>query len=195
MSSTSRDGGVNYLGFNNGIWTSGTRQQDKVHWLWLAQEPFVYTKWDTLFGEPNNGTGNEECLQVINNGTTTDWNDIACNRLFYPLCEKQSAAWLSIFFHCILGVKNIGINNAIWISGNRRQDKVHWVWLTQEALVYTSWDLVFHEPNNATGDEECVSIISNNGTVTTWNDIACNRLFYPLCEKQICCSGCNCGCS
>uniref|UniRef100_A0A6P7FKT5 C-type lectin mannose-binding isoform-like n=1 Tax=Diabrotica virgifera virgifera TaxID=50390 RepID=A0A6P7FKT5_DIAVI len=81
--------GVNYLGFNNGIWTSGTRQQDKVHWLWLAQEPFVYTKWDTLFGEPNNGTGNEECLQVINNGTTTDWNDIACNRLFYPLCEKQ----------------------------------------------------------------------------------------------------------
>ncbi|XP_050499160.1 C-type lectin lectoxin-Enh4-like isoform X1 [Diabrotica virgifera virgifera] len=122
---------------------------------------------------------------------------LACQLVGMRLVSIQSQAKneeISAFIRTS-GVKNIGINNAIWISGNRRQDKVHWVWLTQEALVYTSWDLVFHEPNNATGDEECVSIISNNGTVTTWNDIACNRLFYPLCEKQICCSGCNCGCS
>ncbi|XP_050499159.1 C-type lectin mannose-binding isoform-like [Diabrotica virgifera virgifera] len=92
------------------------------------------------------------------------------------------------------GVNYTSFDNGIWTSGNRLQDKVHWLWLAQEPPVYTNWDTLFHEPNNATGDEECIQVI-NNGTSTNWNDIACKRLFYPLCEKQICCSGCNCGCS
>ncbi|CAG9830398.1 unnamed protein product [Diabrotica balteata] len=79
-----------------------------------------------------------------------------------------------------------GIENAIWTAGNRLQDEVHWRWLRQEPVVYTNW--LNGEPNNATGDEKCLSVVFYGNT--GWNDIACNRTYHPLCEKQICCSSC-----
>ncbi|CAG9830396.1 unnamed protein product [Diabrotica balteata] len=81
--------GVNYDSYENAIWTSGNRLQDKVNWFWLAREPVKFTNWDTQNKEPNNSGGNEECISIYKNGAVTVWNDIACNREYYPLCEKN----------------------------------------------------------------------------------------------------------
>ncbi|XP_028136782.1 perlucin-like [Diabrotica virgifera virgifera] len=81
--------GVNYDSYDTAIWTSGNRLQDKVNWFWLAREPVRFTNWDTRYNEPNNYGGNEECISILKDGAITTWNDIACNREFYPLCEKS----------------------------------------------------------------------------------------------------------
>jgi cysteine-rich repeat protein len=52
------------------------------HFVWSTAEPFSYTSWKP--SEPNNGTGNEYCVWMGNNGL---WDDDACTDSFLTLCE------------------------------------------------------------------------------------------------------------
>ena len=47
----------------------GYKQNDE--WHWLTAEPFDFTSWNT--GEPNNGGGQEDCVQFLSSNGT--WND------------------------------------------------------------------------------------------------------------------------
>ncbi|XP_028129359.1 C-type lectin mannose-binding isoform-like [Diabrotica virgifera virgifera] len=120
------------------------------------------------------------------------WSDaiIACQAVGMSLVSIQSQAKQDeiINYLEVRKVNYTGLDNSIWISGNRRLDKVKWFWLAVEPIIYTNF--LPGEPNNSGGNEECLTVVYSGRP--GWNDIACSSKFYPLCEKEICCAGCNC---
>ena len=58
--------GVIWIGFND--------EAQEGNFVWYDQAPITYTNWAA--NEPNNAAGNENCTQILPNGT---WNDLNCN--------------------------------------------------------------------------------------------------------------------
>ena len=65
----------------------GTDEGHEGTFTWITGEPFGLAKWSP--GEPNNAGGNENYLEVFNNGC---WNDIPANIKRGFIVEKESTA-------------------------------------------------------------------------------------------------------
>jgi len=72
---------------------------------WLDLHPLGYTNWAP--NEPNNVGNKERCTEIYANGK---WNDVACNRRRYAICEKVTSHRVSEY---------IGVYKATsWFKGN-----------------------------------------------------------------------------
>ena len=65
----------------------------------------------------------------------------------------------------------------VWLGGHQPNPAdppaVGWVWVTGEPFVYTNWDPIDPEPNDAGGDEHLLGMwgpVSPHGPLGTWND-------------------------
>lgn len=61
---------------------------------------------------------------------------------------------------------------AYWLGGTDAQSEGTWHWLTGETFTYTSWGP--GEPNNANGNENCLSVINDSNM--HWNDLSTDSL-------------------
>lgn len=57
-------------------------------WVWPDGTSASFTNWNG--GEPNNGGGNEDCME-FNAATGMSWNDINCGNSRVGVCENPSA--------------------------------------------------------------------------------------------------------
>ena len=64
------------------MWVGGER--DDADFIWTGSGKLLeYTNWKE--NEPNNYGGNEECMEVRENG---EWNDVRCSMALPYICEK-----------------------------------------------------------------------------------------------------------
>ncbi|MBW1786463.1 MAG: hypothetical protein JRK53_07570, partial [Deltaproteobacteria bacterium] len=66
------------------VWLGGTDEADEGNWRWITGESFVWAEsntngwgWDSQYGEPNGGTG-ENCMDYDDGSVY--WNDTECER-------------------------------------------------------------------------------------------------------------------
>eukprot|EP00092_Neocalanus_flemingeri_P046978 GFUD01053058.1.p1 GENE.GFUD01053058.1~~GFUD01053058.1.p1 ORF type:complete len:171 (+),score=17.36 GFUD01053058.1:62-574(+) len=78
-------------GFINGIattdaWIGGFRILPAVSpfWAWVDGSTLSYTNWAS--GKPDNGGGNQNCVQMYTNGY---WDDVGCEVRKAYVCEKR----------------------------------------------------------------------------------------------------------
>ena len=75
------------LGGSYSLWIGGTDAGQEGTWSWVNGEPWSYSNWDVA--EPNSAYGNENSLEIANNGK---WNDNNSDRKFWFLCEWDSTS-------------------------------------------------------------------------------------------------------
>ena len=68
--------------FSYGYFIGMTDKIQERRWRWLDDTRLTYTNWNPR--EPNN-SGNEDCGSMFRNG---QWNDLACWRKTYYICER-----------------------------------------------------------------------------------------------------------
>ncbi|XP_018573083.1 macrophage mannose receptor 1-like [Anoplophora glabripennis] len=69
-----------------------------------------------------------------------------------------------------------GAEDNYWTSANKQSDG-KWVWWDNQLVTYTNW--AKGEPNNADKREFCLELYPDG----QWNDLACEREFYFICES------------
>jgi hypothetical protein len=76
------------LGFGNHLAWIGIEKTEGTWWLVNNEGLVGYTNWN--HGEPNNLGGNENCGDILRDGT---WNDLRCNytNFYYFVCETDAA--------------------------------------------------------------------------------------------------------
>uniref|UniRef100_A0A3P9MYA5 Ladderlectin-like n=1 Tax=Poecilia reticulata TaxID=8081 RepID=A0A3P9MYA5_POERE len=67
-------------------WIGGTNAQELTIWLWSDGSNFSYSDWCP--GEPNNGGGNQRCIQINYSGEKC-WDDMWCDHLQPSVCVKK----------------------------------------------------------------------------------------------------------
>uniref|UniRef100_I3JB01 C-type lectin domain-containing protein n=2 Tax=Oreochromis niloticus TaxID=8128 RepID=I3JB01_ORENI len=67
-------------------WIGGTNASGKHVWLWSDGSRFHYTHWCP--GEPNNGLGNQHCLQINYSGSKC-WDDVQCDSHRPSICARK----------------------------------------------------------------------------------------------------------
>ncbi|XP_052680779.1 lectin BRA-3-like [Crassostrea angulata] len=65
------------------LWVGASDLDREGMFQWINNNSLTFTHW--FPGEPNGG-GNEDCLQLCNNG---QWNDESCSNNENALCEKE----------------------------------------------------------------------------------------------------------
>lgn len=65
------------------LWIGASDQDREGLFQWVNNNSLAYTPW--FPGEPND-EGNEDCVQLCNNG---QWNDESCSVTDNALCEKE----------------------------------------------------------------------------------------------------------
>ncbi|XP_078392786.1 C-type lectin domain family 17, member A-like [Cetorhinus maximus] len=65
-------------------WIGLTDRESEGNWKWVDGTPVSFTRWEQ--GEPNNGSGNENCAIIRING----WNDVSCTDRLSFICEKRA---------------------------------------------------------------------------------------------------------
>ncbi|MCA9560290.1 MAG: hypothetical protein KC583_17195, partial [Myxococcales bacterium] len=79
---------VNQRGFGD-TWLGLNDRQNEGDWVWLDGTPVAYSHWDR--GEPNNGSGGEDCgLLMTRDGRDTQWDDRPCGRGYSYICEASA---------------------------------------------------------------------------------------------------------
>uniref|UniRef100_A0A8C9ZFB4 C-type lectin domain-containing protein n=1 Tax=Sander lucioperca TaxID=283035 RepID=A0A8C9ZFB4_SANLU len=71
-------------GANKVTWMGGFDSVQEGVWMWSDGSTFNYKHWGA--GEPSNGGGVENCLEMNYND---NWNDAPCNLIFPFLCSKK----------------------------------------------------------------------------------------------------------
>eukprot|EP00092_Neocalanus_flemingeri_P051027 GFUD01059185.1.p1 GENE.GFUD01059185.1~~GFUD01059185.1.p1 ORF type:complete len:185 (-),score=27.51 GFUD01059185.1:286-840(-) len=69
----------------NSAWIGGFRKPNDLtpFWAWIDGSSLDYTNWNV--GEPNDGYGAEDCVEIKDTGK---WNDIRCTNIKPYVCEK-----------------------------------------------------------------------------------------------------------
>lgn len=109
-----------------GLWKAGNTNGE---FRWLDQSPITYTHWDA--GEPNNGNGEEHCVQM--NRHRGAWNDANCGRTVAGyVCKKfpgedhtspaPTQPWEG---HCPEGWKLFG-NKCFLFKGDKDDVRTNW---------------------------------------------------------------------
>lgn len=70
---------------NNEAWIGGNDKSSENNWVWVDGGAWVYDNWRS--GEPNNGSGNEDCA-IIQGNQGGKWDDRPCAQTFRYLCER-----------------------------------------------------------------------------------------------------------
>ncbi|XP_077970679.1 uncharacterized protein LOC144425162 [Styela clava] len=68
------------------LWIGANAMDKSAGWKWTDGRPFNYKYWHS--GEPNNWTGDEECVEMYTYDGT--WNDNPCNYQRGVACKKNS---------------------------------------------------------------------------------------------------------
>ncbi|XP_020615528.1 macrophage mannose receptor 1-like isoform X2 [Orbicella faveolata] len=85
------------------MWIGLNDRIKQREFVWSDGTPFngsVYSNWRD--GEPNDWSGQEDCVELYNNG----WNDLACSRNHYYMCERPKGklscpdGWFPNGFSC-----------------------------------------------------------------------------------------------
>ncbi|XP_018577174.1 macrophage mannose receptor 1 [Anoplophora glabripennis] len=75
------------IGAGNNFWSSGSRLVDDKTWLWLSTgKKMKYTNWVST--QPDNSNNNERCIELAPENNGLYWNDLACEKSDYFICEK-----------------------------------------------------------------------------------------------------------
>ncbi|XP_056001586.1 uncharacterized protein LOC125654833 [Ostrea edulis] len=64
-------------------WIGGHDFLQESNWMWITDEVFNFTNWRA--GNPSNGNGNEDCLDLSFDG----WNDNTCSNILNYICERN----------------------------------------------------------------------------------------------------------
>lgn len=78
-------------GWQFGYWIFATSLVNNQTFYWLnSGRPLLYTKFNV--NEPNNVLGGENCLEILNVGTTKNfkWNDVPCHNKIKFICQSRS---------------------------------------------------------------------------------------------------------
>uniref|UniRef100_A0A3Q0SZJ6 C-type lectin domain-containing protein n=1 Tax=Amphilophus citrinellus TaxID=61819 RepID=A0A3Q0SZJ6_AMPCI len=67
-------------------WIGGSDAQQEGHWIWSDGTIFHYTNWCP--GEPNNLSGQQNCLQMNHSGGKC-WDDLSCYNELPSVCAKN----------------------------------------------------------------------------------------------------------
>lgn len=68
------------------LFLGGTDESNEGHWTWKhSGYPINIQFWAP--GEPNDKTGNEDCLHMRRDLSYGGWNDISCDTKFFYICE------------------------------------------------------------------------------------------------------------
>ncbi|XP_072389991.1 macrophage mannose receptor 1-like [Diabrotica undecimpunctata] len=68
------------------FWSSGYHKKKLGAWKWLSGETASFFSWAP--GEPNNGRGDEYCIEFKRTNTTMVWNDQPCEEKRMFVCER-----------------------------------------------------------------------------------------------------------
>uniref|UniRef100_H2YCR8 C-type lectin domain-containing protein n=1 Tax=Ciona savignyi TaxID=51511 RepID=H2YCR8_CIOSA len=72
-------------GLNN-VWVGLTDIRREGRWIWEGGLRLKTAESHWARGEPTNSKGIEDCVVALADGL---WNDVPCNLIFTPLCEKS----------------------------------------------------------------------------------------------------------
>jgi len=80
----------------------------------------------------------------------------------------------------------VNTNGRIWLGGSDDAEEGNWVWENSQLSfnqTYTNWDIQRRQPNDAQGNQNCLSYFFKNGT--EWDDDTCtsNHIAY-VCERE-----------
>ncbi|XP_028432920.1 type-2 ice-structuring protein isoform X1 [Perca flavescens] len=67
-------------------WIGGHDSPKNNVWFWSDGRPFSFTFW--CAGEPNNGYGNQDCIQM-NFGEHNCWDDVQCSIKLPSVCARN----------------------------------------------------------------------------------------------------------
>ncbi|KAJ8028507.1 E-selectin [Holothuria leucospilota] len=75
-----------------------------------------------------------------------------------------------------------------WLGAERVGDDFRWIANVRNGneepgLSYTNWKQ--NEPNNSSGDEDCIEINRGRAGAGTWNDLKCKRKISGVCKYSI----------
>ncbi|KAM6894296.1 ladderlectin-like isoform 1-T1 [Lycodopsis pacificus] len=71
---------------NGSTWIGGSDAEEEKEWFWSDGTLFSYMNW--CAGEPNNGGGNQHCLQM-NYSAGKCWDDVQCSTQKQSVCVKR----------------------------------------------------------------------------------------------------------
>ncbi|XP_062594565.1 perlucin-like [Saccostrea cucullata] len=78
-------------------------------------------------------------------------------------------------------IKKREANGQAWLGASDNTQENTWIWnYSGLPLRFSNWRQ--GEPNNDEGSEDCMGILSQDGT---WNDLPCSALFMFVCEKDL----------
>jgi hypothetical protein len=66
------------------VWLGASDTTTEGSWLWNTGETVVFTNWDS--GQPDNGSGSEDCALMRGSGR---WNDDQCGSDHGYVCERD----------------------------------------------------------------------------------------------------------
>ncbi|XP_054912314.1 ladderlectin-like [Poeciliopsis prolifica] len=67
-------------------WLGGCNAEKEGSWWWRGDCPVSFTNW--CRGEPNNGGGNQHCMQM-NFSDEKCWDDVECHYKLPSVCIKK----------------------------------------------------------------------------------------------------------
>ncbi|XP_053335428.1 CD209 antigen-like protein E [Clarias gariepinus] len=68
-------------------WIGLSDRETEGEWKWVDGTPLTTEFWAS--GEPNNGGGDENCVEFYSGDTGNFWNDLKCFTKLKWICEKH----------------------------------------------------------------------------------------------------------
>ena len=102
--------------FPEHVWLGATDAEEEGNWLWITGEPWSYSSWNPVSGEPNGGPF-ENCLDY--SASSDKWNDDICDRKinFYLVeYEGQLGVAIDIKPGKQKNVINVRSKGDIWVA-------------------------------------------------------------------------------
>ena len=188
------------IGFTEGCWIGFNDRDGDGIWNWVSENSYGnnYTDW-----EPNEPSGDGQCVHIWNNNHNNKWNDRLCSIPHWFLCDgyyvtsnsvsyvkvhflmtwSQANAYCNYHYNGLASIHNANENMEVynlrndypdcWIGLNINSEGT-WLWSDNSYMDYVLWNT-----NEPSGDGDCGQIV----VTANWNDISCSYKYYPICNR------------